>query len=75
MEDHSNALGIKDHVLEKGEGKKLIYYHYYVLLETEVGFKQVRVDYFMKRPIQQCLSNERAHSPPHKALGIRSVWQ
>ena len=51
MEDQSNALGIKDHVLEKGKGKKLIYYCYYVLLETEVGFKQVHVDYFMKRPI------------------------
>ena len=23
MEDQSNALGIKDHVLEKGEGKSL----------------------------------------------------
>ena len=40
-----------------------------------IGMALVRVDYFMKRPIQQCLSNERAHSPPHKALGIRSVWQ
>ena len=75
MEDQSNALGIKDHVLEKGKGKKLIYYCYYVLLETEVGFKQVHVDYFMKRPIRQCLSNDRAHSPAHKALGIRSAWQ